>query len=155
MRVALAACALVVALVAPARGADRQVWGFVESGGEARLFYGVPESDTLAIVFACEAKSKRIEIVSTVLPPRPRKGQPLKTTLRNGADTAAYRGKIGHSASGGFYVEAAVAAEPKVVDVLKSGTTLTISIAGKQERVPLRGVVAPLARFQAACFGRR
>jgi hypothetical protein len=155
MRVALAAYAFMAALLSPVRGADRQVWDFVESGGEARLFYGVPESDTLTIVFACEAKPRRIEIVSTVVPPQPRKGQSLKTTLRNGADTAAYGGKIGHGASGGFYFEAAVAAQPKVVDVLKSGTTLTISIPGKQERVPLRGVAAPLARFEAACFGRR
>ena len=75
------------------------------------------------------------------MPRRPKKGQPVRTTLSNGAVTAAYDGKFGYTSSEeGFYFDAYVAAEPKVVAVLKSGTSLTISIPGKQERVPLRGV---------------
>ena len=54
-----------------------------------------------------------------------------------------------------FHVEAPTAAEPKVVDILKSGTSLTISIPGKQVRVPLRGVARPLAQFETTCFGKR
>jgi hypothetical protein len=155
MRVTRAASALMLALAAPAQGADEQLWGFVESGEEVRLFYGVPDSDTLTIVFICEAKPKRIVIVSTVLPWRPRKGQSVKTTLGNGVVTAAYGGKLGFSSSGGFYFEASTAAEPKVVDILKSGTALTISIPGKRERVPLSGVADPLAQFETACFRGR
>jgi hypothetical protein len=55
----------------------------------------------------------------------------------------------------GFHFEASTAADPKVVDVLRSGTSLTISIPGKQHRVPLRGVAKPLAQFETACFRRR
>ena len=164
MRITLTASALILALMtlvlasltraSPARAAEKQVWGFVESGSEALLVYGVPESDVVTLSFICDTGKKRVEVVSTVLPAKPRTGQAVKTTLRNGDATAAYDGKIGHSESGGFYVEASVAAEPKVVDVLRTGTALTISIPGREKRVPLRGVTEPLARFEAACWRR-
>jgi hypothetical protein len=144
-----------LALAAPVWGADEQSWGYVESGKEVRVFYGVPDSHNLTIAFVCDDKPKRIEIVSTVLPARPKKGQSIKTTLSNGAVTAAYGGKVGGTSNEGFYVEARTAADPKVVAILKSGTSLTISIPGKQERVPLRGVADPLAQFETACFRRR
>ena len=120
-----------------------------------QLFYGVPDSGNLTIAFMCEARPKGITVVSTVLPSKLRKGQSIRTTLSNGAATAAYGGKLGHSESEGFYFAASTAAEPKVVDILKSGKSLTISVPGKRERVPLRGVADPLARFEAACFRRR
>ena len=158
MRVTLAASALMLALAAPVQGADKYSWDFVRSGHEVQLSYGIPESEAVTIIFRCEVKreGKQIEIVSTVLPAKPRKGQSVRTTLSNGAATAAYNGKFGYSSSSeGFYFEASAAAEPKVVDILKSGTSLTISIPGKHERVPLRGVAGPLAKFEAACFRRR
>jgi len=154
MRLTLSASALMLALIAPVQGADKDVWGFIKSGGEARLFYGVPESDSVTIVFACEPEKKSIEIVTTVLPAKPRKGQPLKTTLKSGSVTAAHEGKIG-SSSDEFHVAAPAPAEPKVVEILKSGTSLTIAVPGRQVRVPLRGVAKPLAQFEAACFGKR
>jgi hypothetical protein len=136
----------------PAHGAEKQSWGFARSGKEVQVAYGIPESEVVTIVFRCEAK--RIEIISTVLPRRPRKGQPARTTLSNGSLRAVYDGKFG-SSSEGFYFEASTAADPKVVGILKSGTSLTISTPGKHERVPLKGVAAPLAQFEAACFRRR
>jgi len=154
MRVALAAAAAMLVLAAPVPGADKYSWDFVRSGQEVQLSYGVPESEIVTIVFRC--KAKRIEIVSTVLPRRPKKGQAVRTTLSNGAATAAFDGKFGYTSSeDGFYFEASAAAEPKVVTVLKAGTSLTISIPGKQERVPLKGVARPLAQFETACFRSR
>jgi hypothetical protein len=155
MRVMLAASALMLALVAPAESAAERVWGFVKSDDDVRLFYGVPDSGDVTLVFACVAKRKRIEIINTVLPHKPRIGQAVKTTLRNGAISAVNRGKLGHSESEGFYVAASTAAYPAVLDVLKSGTSLTIGIPGRQERVPLRGIANPLATFETACFGQR
>jgi hypothetical protein len=152
MRLTLSASALMLALSAPAQGVNKEQWGFIQSGDEARLFYGIPESDSVTIVFACEPKKKSIEIVTTVLPAKPKKGQPLKTTLNSGSMSAAHDGKIGRS-SGEFHFEAPAPAEPKAVDLLKSGTALTIAIPGRQVRVPLRGVAKPLAQFEAACFG--
>jgi hypothetical protein len=99
MRAILAAFALMVAAAATCARADQQVWGFVRSGEDVQLFYGVPDSGTLTIAFMCEAKAKGITVVSTVLPPKPRKGQSIRTTLSNGAAIAAYGGKLGHSES--------------------------------------------------------
>ena len=155
MRVALMASALTLALAAPVEGANKESWGFVTSGDEVLLVYGVPESDIITVSFICEPKANKLEIVTTVLPSRPRKGQPVKTTFGNGALTAAYDGKLGHHEEHGYHVAAQTAADPKVVDILRSGTALTISIPGKRERVPLRGIAAHLAKFQAACFRRR
>jgi len=154
MRVTLAAVASMLALAVPVQGADKYSWDFVRSGQEVQLSYGIPESDVVTLTFRCAAK--RIEIVSTVLPRKPKKGQAVRTTLSNGAATAAYDGKFGYTSSEeGFYFIAYVPAEPKVVAVLKSGTSLTIRIPGKEERVPLKGVMRPLAEFEAACFRSR
>src|SRR4051794_22879852 len=95
MRVPLVASALIVALATPAAGVDKQVWAFLKSGQETLLFYGIPESEAVTLIFRCEGK--RIEIVSTILPAKPRKGQTATTTLSNGAVAAVYRGKFGHS----------------------------------------------------------
>jgi hypothetical protein len=58
MRLTLSASALMLALSAPAQGVNKEQWGFIQAGDEARLFYGVPESDSVTIVFACEPKKK-------------------------------------------------------------------------------------------------
>jgi hypothetical protein len=156
MRLTLAAFALMLALAAPAQGADRQAWGFIKSGKEVQLSYGVPESDVIIIALWCKPAARKIELVTTVLPPKPRKGRSVTTTLGNGAATASYGGKVGYDAAHElFHFAASIAAEPKVVDLLKSGTSLTISVGGKQVRVPLRGIARPLGQFEAACFGRR
>jgi hypothetical protein len=155
MRVTLAASALILALAASAQGADKETWDFYKSANEAQLSYGVPESDVITIIFRCYAKTKPIEIVTSVLPAKPRKGQPLKTALTNGTTTATHDGKIGHHSEHGFHFEASAPSEPKLVEVLKSGTTLTISVPGQQLRVPLKGVAKPLAQFEAACLGKR
>src|SRR5262245_50995202 len=145
MLIALTASALMLAVAAPAQAAEKQSWGFVTSGKDVLLSYGVPESEAVTISFWCEGSTRRIEIVTTILPAKPRKGQPLKTTLGNGAVTATYEGQIGQDAAHEtFHFAASTAAEPKVMDVLKSGTALTIGIPGKQERVPLRGIAKPL-----------
>jgi hypothetical protein len=144
-------------LAESAQAANKYSWGFIKSGrSEARLFYGIPESDIVTLIFACDTASKRIEIITTVLPRKPRKGQPARTTLGNGAVTAAYDGKVGTNASGDeFHFEASAAAAPKAVDILKSGSSLVIGIPGQQERVPLKGVAKPLAQFETACFRGR
>ncbi len=154
MRVMLAASALMLGLAMPAQGADKESWDFHKSADEAQVGYGVPESDIITITFRCTFKTKPIEIVTSVLPARPKKGQPLKTTLSNGTVTAAYDGKIGHHSEHGFHFAASAPAERKLVAVLKSGTTLTISVPGKKMRVPLKGAAKPLAQFEAACLKR-
>src|SRR5262245_50315881 len=118
--------------------------------------YGVPESDIVTVVYTCNTKTKRVDIVTTVLPAKKRRGQPLRTTLCNGNVIATYDRRIGYDASTKeYHFEVSAMAEPKVLDVLKSGASLTIGIPGHHERVPLRGAAKPLARFEAACFRKR
>ena len=144
-------------LATPARAADNFSWGFLKLGkSEVSLSYGVSESDIVTLVFACDTKKNRIEIVTTVLPPKRRNGQALRTTLHNGAATAVYDGKVVRSTwSGEFHFEVSMAAEPKAMDIVKSGSSLVIGIPGRQVRVPLKGVTKPLAQFEAACFRKR
>jgi hypothetical protein len=142
-------------LAMPAVGANKQVWDFVTSGSdEAQVAYGVPESDAATLIFRCFMKRKRIEIVTTVLPRKPKKGQALRTTLTNGGRAVAYDGKIGMSTEE-YHFETSVPAEPKAVAILKGGALLTIGIRGRQVQVPLKGVAKPLAQFEEACFGKK
>ena len=153
MRVMRTAPMLMLALAAPAAAANKESWGFVTSGSEALLVYGVPESDIVTLSFICDTRKRRIEIVSTVLPDKPTKGQRLTTTLRNGRASVTHDGRIGQSPAGEeFHFAVTVAAEPKAVAILKSGAALTIGIPRHQRHVPLRGVAKPLAQFEKACF---
>jgi hypothetical protein len=58
------------------RGGFEQICvAFYKTGeSEARLIYGIPESDIVTLVFICDTKQKRIEIVTTVLPAKAKKG---------------------------------------------------------------------------------
>lgn len=155
MRVALLALAAVIAWNGSAQAANKQVWHAYKSADEVQVAYGVPESDVITIIFRCALKpQKHIEIVTSVLPRKPKKDRVLRTTLTNGGRAVAHDGKIGRSGEDYHFV-ATTAAEPKAVAILKPGALLSIGIPGRQVQVPLRGVVKPLAEFEAACFGKR
>jgi opacity protein-like surface antigen len=111
MRRTLAVSTLMLALAAPAQSADKESWDFYKSADEAQFGYGVPESDLITITFRCTFKKKPIELVTTVLPAKPRKGQTLKTTLTNGAVTATYDGKTGHHSDHGYHFVADIPAD--------------------------------------------
>lgn len=154
MRTKLSLLAVIAALAAPAQAAEKQSWDYVKSGETIQFSYGVPDSHDVTIIFRCSDAGKRVEIVSTALPRHPKKGQAAKTTLNNGSTTVVYNGRFDlYSKDYGFYFIAHVPAEPNVFAILKSGKTLTISVPGGQNRVPLKGVAKPMAQFEAACFG--
>jgi hypothetical protein len=150
MRGLLAALLILTAL--PAQGAERQVWGFVTSDELVQLFYGIPESDGLTLAFICRTKTRQIEVVTSVLPEGPKKGQLRTIILNNGNLSETFDGKLAGDDEDGLHFEATVAAERKVTEILKSGRRLTIRVAGKRQSIPLRGVAKPLAQFEAACF---
>jgi hypothetical protein len=160
MRIRLAVSALtlapaaLLALAAPAHALNKESWDFYKSGDMAQFGYGVPESDIITITYRCYFKKKQIEIVTAILPRKPKKGAPLKTTLTNGKITVSHDGKIGHHSEHGYHFAAYASAEPKLLDVLRSGTTLTISVPGEKVRVPLKGVTKPMAQFESACLKR-
>jgi hypothetical protein len=143
---------LLILAASPVSGAERQSWGFVKSEDALHLFYGIPESDGLTLAFLCRAKAKQIEIITSVLPEGPKKGQLRTMILNNGVSSDVIEGKLAGEDEESLHFEASVAAERKVVDILKSGRRLTIRVAGKRQSIPLRGVTKPLAQFEATCF---
>jgi hypothetical protein len=131
MRITLAAFAVMLALTESAEALNKFSWGFIKlDASEVQLSYGVPESDIVALTYICNTKSKRVEIVTSVLPANRKKGQPLRTTFRNGAVMAVYDGKVGFSKpSEEYHFAVSMAAEPKVMDILRSGTSRAMTSA--------------------------
>jgi hypothetical protein len=155
MRTTLVIATLLLALATPALAASKHVWFFLMAGDNPQLIHGVPESHALTIAFVCDPKARTVAIFSPVLPRKPRKGQAVAMTLRNGKASAAFTGTTTYDSDSGYQVEAKTAVERKFTDVLKGGTTLTIGVPTQQLRVLLRGVTKPLAEFEKACFGGR
>lgn len=153
MRSTLVAVALMLAMSAPVQGAQKYEWGFYESGGDSVLLYGVPETEIVIVSFICEAG--RVSVTSFLSPPKRKKGQSVRLTIRNGAKSVAYDGKIRFSEDDGFDFYAPKVAGAEAMDILKSGTSVVLSVPGKQERVPLRGLAKPLAQFEKACLAGR
>jgi hypothetical protein len=147
--------AAVAAGTAPVHAAEKEVWGFYRSSDtESRLFYGIPESDALTIVFICNRGQHRLVIVSNNAP-EPRRGAgPASIVLTNGTRTNRYGGKFVYDRDyEAYHFEAETAADRRALDILRSGSRLLVRVAGHRDGVPLKGAGRPLGRFLAACFG--
>lgn len=150
------ALAAVLASVAPSLAAEQEQWGFYQSPDEARLFYGVPESEAIAVAFICERKPHRIVIVATGVPPGAKAGRRTVLRLGNGAQSARYAGTFVYDRDeGGVHFEATTPARRSVFALLKTGRTLGLAVGGTRDTLPLRGAAPALAKLEAACFGRR
>ncbi len=146
---------LIFLLAGPALAANRESWDFVTSLDMAQLVYGVPESDVATIIFRCEGAPKQIEIITTVVPAEAGPQQAAKLVLQNGKATARYDGTFGQDPDdSGYHFRATIPADAKATEFLKRGASLAIRVNGTIRRVPLRGVSAPLAKFEAACLRR-
>jgi hypothetical protein len=147
---------LPLAAVVPAVAAEKQSWGFVTSGDEVLLVYGVPESEAVTLSFICTPKRRWLTVVTTVLPDKARLGRAATIRLVNGAASLNYAGKIGRdNAESGLHVSAEIAIDPRIYDLLAKGTSVRVEVQAQQasarEAVPLKGMQAPLARMRAAC----
>jgi hypothetical protein len=143
---------LVALLATAASAAEKQSWGFVTSGDEVLLVYGVPESEAVTLSFICAPKRKRITVVTTVLPDNAQAGRAVTIRLVNGATTLDYPGKTGRdSAEDGVHASAEIAIDPRLYDLLAKGKSVRVEVAGARDTVPLAGVQRPLARMRAAC----
>jgi hypothetical protein len=139
-------------LVVPTAAAEKQSWGFVTSGDEVFLVYGVPESEAVTLSFICAPKRKRVTVVTTVLPDKARAGRAVTIRLVNGATTLDYAGKTARdSAEDGVHASAEIAIDPRLYDLLASGKSVRVEVSGAHETVPLAGVTRPLAKMRAAC----
>jgi hypothetical protein len=146
-------CALAALLVtgSPASAADKQSWGFVRSGTELLLVYGVPESDVVTLSFICAPGKKTIEAVTTVLPRNVKPGRDGKVRLSNGTSSREYAGKTGGDDDQGFHLAASTAIDEKLLELLDKGTSVRIETLGAGDHAPLNGVKKPLTQMRQAC----
>ncbi len=152
MRLSIVCSVVAVLLAAAPASADNAQWGFVKSDGDARLFYGVPESEDVTLSLICEPQRKRITIVSAVLPPKAGPKRSGKIRLSNGSSSLEYAGKtVRDRRYGVSYFTALIAVDARLLDLLETGTSLLIESLGARESVPLDGVREPLGRMRQAC----
>jgi hypothetical protein len=139
-------------MLATPAAAEKQSWGFVKSGSEALLVYGIPESEAVTLSFICEPKKKQIDVVTTVLPATVTVGQAATIKLSNGAASLDFKGKVGRdNADSGKHVSALTGLDPRLFDLLDNGTSVRIDALGAHDSVPLRGIKGPLAQMRRAC----
>ena len=146
-------CALLALLLAASpASADKQSWGFLESGAEVFLVYGVPESEAITLSFICEPKKNKIDIVTTVLPSRVKVGQAGIVKLLNGSSSLEFKGKVGRdNEESGEHFSALTTIDPSLFDLLEKGTSLRIEAMGAHDSVPLTRIKGPLAQMRKAC----
>lgn len=153
MRIAMS-CAtgalLLTATAAPA-AMNKQSWGYIKSGDERFLVYGVPESDIITLSFICDTKKKTVEVVTTVLPVKVKAGRAGKIKLSNGPASFEYAGMTGGNNDMGFHLAATIPIDAKMFDFLDKGTAVRIDTPGKSDSVTLNGIKKPLAQMRQEC----
>ncbi len=154
MRIAVSCAigALLLTAAAPAAAAlDKQSWGFVKSGDERFLVYGVPESDIITLSFICTPKKKSVEVVTTVLPDKIKAGREGKIRLSNGSASLEFAGKTGGDIEDGFHLAATTPIDAKIFDLLDKGTAVRIEALGSKDSITLSGIKKPLAQMRQEC----
>jgi hypothetical protein len=146
---------LALLLAAPAGAQEARSWMFNFDSDTAVLQYGTPDSDDAVLVIACEPSKKSMHINefigSTGLVP----GRTAHLKLGNGTAVLDYAGQtVANEMDGTVNIEVTVASDPKLIALLKSGTALTIDIAGKQTAIPLKDAAHHVADFEKACLRR-
>jgi hypothetical protein len=154
VRMMVVAVLVAVAAASRAPAQDEQQWGFITTAGDARLFYGVPDSHDTALSLICQPKRKRIEIVSVVLPAKAVAGQHVTIRLTNGSASREYSGRIVRHRDD-TYASASTALAPALFDLLRTGTSLRLVVASASEDIPLTGLAEPLAQMDRTCLGKR
>ena len=99
MRISVPGTVVAMVLAAAPASAEKESWGFYKSGKEALLIYGVPESEQITLSFICEPSTKKIEIISTVMPRKTGARRPGKIKLSNGSSSLEYAGKTAEGAN--------------------------------------------------------
>jgi hypothetical protein len=153
---ALLGAALACAPAGAATAGAVPEWGFVQQGpGDARLFYGFPESEDVTFSIICDPPRKQLVIAVFVLPRGAKAGQRVRVTLTAGGARAAYNGRVVRDrAHGGIYAAASARANTGIFAPLKASGALTVAAGSKRETVPLKNVADPLAKMKKACLGQ-
>src|ERR1700730_10848325 len=146
---------LALLLAAPAGAQEARSWMFNFDSDTAVLQYGTPESDDAVLVIACEPGKKSMHIAEFIGADGLVPGRAARLKLANGAASVDYAGQtVSNEMDGNVNIEVNVAPDPKLIALLKTGTALTIDIAGKQTAIPLKGAAPHVAEFEKACLRR-
>jgi hypothetical protein len=146
-------CSLAVVLAGSAEAQEARTWIFNFDSDTAVLQYGTPDSDDAVLVIACEPGKKSMHINEFIGADGLVPGRTAHLKLANGAASIDYVGQtVANEMDGTVNIEVTAAADPKLIALLKSGTALTVDIAGKQTAIPLRDASPHVANFEKACL---
>ena len=145
--------AFAILLVLGSTGARAQTgasWslGYSDSEGLHKLVYGEPETDG-EVYLRCRAESGWVFLI---LDYEPKRGNPPpKISVGNETISPSYRVEYDDVISDGFYVDAAIPADHRVLDALAAGNAL--SFQGKSYAVRTDTERNSIRTFQKVCDG--
>jgi hypothetical protein len=147
---------LAFALAAAAGAQEARTWIFNFDSDTAVLQYGTPESDDAILVITCEPGKRSMHINEFIGSDSLVPGRTAHLKLGNGTASVDYSGQtVTNEMDGNVNIEVTAPTDPKLIALLKTGTALTIDVAGKQTTIPLKGAGPHVAEFEKACLGRR
>lgn len=123
------------------------------------LYYGVPQTDDMAIAFACDSDGKTIAVRSFIGTRGVSANQAARITLNAGMNPEVFAGNgIANEESGAVDIRAsepAVSALGKLSRLLQSkSNAMVIATPGVKVEVPLYGASAAYGQFTARCLSR-
>ena len=152
----LLAAALLLGFCFAAQSQDARSWSFNFDSDTAVLQYGTPDSDDAVLVIACEPGKRSMRIAEFIGSDSLVPGRTAHLKIASGTVTLDYAGQtVSNEMDGTVNIEVTAALDPKLIALLKTGTALTLDIAGTQTAIPLKGAAAPAAEFEKACLARR
>jgi hypothetical protein len=155
IRKALIAACLATVLNVPAPAQEPRTWIFDDTAESVTLQYGTPESDDAVIVFSCEANAKTMRIAEFLASSSLTPGRTAKLRLVRGNISLEYTGQaLASESDGDAYLEVVTPADRKLFALLKSGSSLTIDIAGAQTTIPLASATPHVAALERFCLGQ-
>jgi hypothetical protein len=146
---------LALLLAAPAGAQPARTWMFNFDSDTAVLQYGTPDSDDAVLVIACEPAKKSMRINEFIGSASLMPGRTAHLKLGNGTTTLDYAGQtVANEMDGTVDIEVSGPVDPKLIALLKAGTTLTVDVAGKPTAIPLKDAAPHVAEFEKACLRR-
>ena len=148
----LLASALVFAAVPTWAQDDLPHWYSVEDADQARLVYGVPDSDDASLVFICDKGSAVLSAYLTHPPVRAAVGRRLPVRLSSGHRTVDFSGTVtAQEMDDLLHLEGRIPLDTAFETILASQGRLTVSAGGVTALYPLAGAAAAARPLIALC----
>ncbi|MFG1290244.1 hypothetical protein [Xanthobacter versatilis] len=135
---------------------DPRVWVLAKADDTYVLRYGTPRATDPVFAVACQPGAQLIQFTVEAASGKVKAGDGVALTLAVGKRrlelaASAFRGPT----EGRVVVEAAVALDGRVLDLLNEGETLIVRMPGASESYPLAGAKAKLGDFRRGCLTGR